>query len=90
MKTDYLEIDKEGNLKKSKKDLLRNEKIDSPKFHNLEAMNVGYYVVIPILIGIFLGLYLDSRFRTKPTFTLILILLGSVASFYNLYRLTKK
>ena len=53
-------------------------------------IKAGFWFISAILIGIFLGLYLDSRFRTKPTFTLILILLGSVASFYNLYRLTKK
>lgn len=51
--------------------------------------NVGYYLVTPILVGVFLGLVIDSHFNTKPVFTFVLLLLGVVSTFYNLYKLTQ-
>ena len=53
-------------------------------------INIGYYLVIPILFGTIFGIYLDSKFGTQPRFTLSLILLGAVLSIYNLFSLAKK
>lgn len=55
-----------------------------------EYFNLGFYLVIPLLVGVFGGILLDNWFQTKPIFTITLILFGSTASFYNLIRLTKK
>ncbi len=55
-----------------------------------KSLNIGYYLLTPLLAGVFLGLALDSWFNTKGVFVIILILLGTVGSFYNLYKLTQE
>lgn len=54
-----------------------------------EYLNVGFYLIVPLVLGIFLGLYLDGLFQTKPFFVLTAIFLGSLAVFYNLWKLVK-
>lgn len=52
-------------------------------------MNVGYYLAVPLIVGVFGGNWLDQQCNTKPVFTIILLFLGSIAAFYNLYKLLK-
>jgi len=57
---------------------------------------IGLLTGIPILlavgpiIGYFAGNWLDGKFGTEPTFTIILIVLGFVASGKEVYRLIKR
>lgn len=62
------------------------------KFDGLyeKYLNIGFYLITPLILGVFLGLYLDSRFAVKPFFTLSGIGLGIVCTFYNLWKLTKE
>jgi len=53
------------------------------------SLNIGYYLLTPILLGVFLGLVIDKKFHTQSAGVLTGILLGTVASFYNLIKLTK-
>lgn len=64
----------------------------SPKDNFLIAnyINVGYYLITPLLLGVFLGLITDNWLKTKPIFTLIFILLGTVSCFYNLFKTIRK
>lgn len=50
-------------------------------------LNLGMYLATPLLLGVFLGTYLDNRLGTKPIVTLVLIGLGLVSTFYNLYKI---
>lgn len=52
-------------------------------------LNVGFYLVTPLILGVFLGLYIDTKFHTKPVFTLIGVFLGVVSTFYNLWKILK-
>ncbi len=52
--------------------------------------NVGIYLMTPILIGVFIGYSLDRVLKTKPIFVIIFILLGTVSSFYNFWKIAKK
>ena len=52
-------------------------------------LNIGWQLVGPILFGLFIGLYLDRLFKTKPIFLVALILFGAVGSFYNLIKIAK-
>lgn len=52
-------------------------------------MNIGYMLVIPMLLGVLLGIYLDTKFHTKPLFTVGLIVLGAIISIYNLFSLVR-
>jgi len=85
----YFEIDKAGNLNRIKnkelkiRNLKRNRQIDP------NALNIGFYLITPIIIGVILGSVMDNWLKTKPTFTIILIFLGMIASIYNLFKLVK-
>lgn len=48
---------------------------------------LGLVVVFWILIGLFIGLFLDRRFVGQGLWLVIFILLGIAAGFYNAYRL---
>jgi len=48
---------------------------------------VGLTIVIPCLLGIGAGLFIDNRFHTAPIATLIGLLLGLAAGVYGVYRL---
>jgi F0F1-type ATP synthase assembly protein I len=80
-------IDKHGIVRHSsvKKGNKENKEVDYTKY-----LNLGFYLAAPLLLGVFIGLKLDDVFHTKPVFTISLIVLGAVATFYNLIRITKE
>lgn len=68
----------------------KTKKIKSKiNFALVNSLNIGYYILTPLLVGVFLGLALDKLFKLKGVFVLIFIILGTIASFYNLYKLYK-
>ncbi len=71
----------------SSKNLKKNEK------SNLllaKYLSVGYYLIAPLLLGVFFGSVVDSFLKTKPYFTFTFLIFGIVSAFYNLYKLTKE
>lgn len=52
-------------------------------------LSVGYYVLVPLLLGVFVGLALDKWLHTKPTFTILGIIAGVVSAFYHLWKIAK-
>jgi len=56
----------------------------------LNASTIGISLVLAILIGTFLGVYLDKFFGTKPWLTLIFMVLGIVAGFKNMFYFLKR
>lgn len=84
-------VDQEGNIKE-----IATSKIKKPKFagakksYDFAYLNVAYYLVTPLLAGVFLGLGLDFWFKTKPFFFLFFLILGTLASFYNIFKLLKE
>lgn len=52
--------------------------------------SIGYYLIAPLLIGVFFGLSFDRVFDTGSLFTLGFLVFGMIATFYNLYSLVKK
>lgn len=59
-------------------------------FNVAKYLSMGYYLVTPMLIGIIVGLYLDSRFKSKPLYILVFLFLGLAGTFYNLWKVTKE
>jgi len=49
---------------------------------------LGLMAVSPVLIGLFLGLWLDSRLQTRPWVTLFLTALGILVGLVGVYRLS--
>ena len=55
----------------------------------MRLLGLGWYVAIAIVLGIAGGIWLDNRTGTLPLFTLLGVLLGTVAAFYGLYRMVE-
>ncbi len=72
---------KEHDDFQTKKTLKRNE-----EFMLAKSINIGYYLITPLLLGVFFGYWLDKILNTKPLFLLTLFGLGIVGSFYNLWK----
>jgi ATP synthase protein I len=51
-----------------------------------QAASLGTLLAACIFVGLGLGLWLDSVLKTKPWLTLVFLLLGIVAGFYNVIR----
>jgi F0F1-type ATP synthase assembly protein I len=47
---------------------------------------VGIQLVVSIVIGWWVGSWIDERFKTEPWFTLLGFLLGTAAGFVELFR----
>jgi len=47
---------------------------------------IAFGLLIPILVGFFLGTYLDNRFSTDPWLTIIFLMLGIIIGFAGLYK----
>ena len=89
MINNYFEIDKQGNLRKTERNLKNQNKRKKDLFSQYLNINVGYSLVTPILIGVIIGLALDNKFHTKPYFTVFFIFFGMISSIYNLYKMIK-
>jgi len=77
---------------KEKEEILDNNKEKDKNKENIllaRYANAGFYIITPLLLGVFIGIYLDRLFNTKPIFVLTLIIFGTVASFYNIFKLVK-
>ncbi|KKP70200.1 hypothetical protein A2X44_00635 [candidate division CPR3 bacterium GWF2_35_18] len=45
------------------------------------VFNFGFVILVPALLGIFLGLTLDNKFGTKPIATVISLTVGMILGF---------
>ena len=88
-KITYTKVNKSGEIEHVaiKKELKRKK-----DWWNIPSAytNLGMYLAIPLLGGIFLGKFLDKKFGTNNLFTITLILFGTISVFYNLIKLYKE
>ncbi len=56
---------------------------------SLRIAGLGWYVAFCIVIGVVGGVWLDNRLNTLPIFTLVGVVMGSVAAFYGVYKLVQ-
>jgi len=82
----YYLIDKDFDLKKIVK---IEKKIVSSKNPLEKYANIGYYLIVPIIIFLIIGIYFDNILKTKPLGFMFFLFFGVLSSFYNLYRLTR-
>lgn len=66
------------------------KKIEKDTFPIAKYLNIGYHLVSPIVGGVFFGLYLDTKLKTRPVMLLVFLLLGVVLSFYSLIKISKE
>lgn len=84
-KESHFRIDKNGTIVRNikVKEIRRNQSLD------LSAINIGYYLITPLIIGVFLGLLIGEKFHKKETGALIGILVGLSGTIYNLVHIVK-
>lgn len=80
-------IDREGRIHKNQ---VHKKRKPEENLSYLKYANIGFYLVTPLVAGVFLGLWLDSKFNSKPVLTISFIVLGAIGTFYNLIKLTKE
>lgn len=56
----------------------------------LKYSSYGVYAIVPIFLGLTIGLWLDSIFNTRPILVLVFLFLGVLSSFYNLFVVVRK
>lgn len=52
--------------------------------------SMGISMVVATFVGLYIGVYLDNVFSTRPWFTIIFLIIGIAAGFRNIYILIKK
>ncbi|MFH1827507.1 MAG: AtpZ/AtpI family protein [bacterium] len=67
-----------------------NKNYNQRRFLSVFSLNIGVYLITPLLLGVFLGYNIDKYLNKKPLFTMIFIIIGTLSSFYNLVKLTKE
>lgn len=87
VKDNHFEIDIAGNLKSIDRGLKVKQKLDNKDLGSY--MNLGFYIITPLLVGVFLGFWADNVLKTKPIVTLLGIVIGTIATFYNLIKIIK-
>lgn len=51
---------------------------------------MGVSMVLATFIGLYIGIYLDSKFSTTPWLTIIFLIFGIIAGYRNIYILMKR
>ena len=77
-------------LKKfEKKNLKKKNKIKKNNDLGL-FLKAGVELISPIIVGVFIGLFLDNYFNTKPLFLIIFLILGFGGGISNIYKTVKR
>ena len=59
----------------------------SHMLENLALMSlIGIAMLLPIIAAVYLGRWLDKIFNSQPIFLFVLIILGVIVSFINLFK----
>lgn len=82
-------VGKNFELKQRPKKISKINDIQKQSFVLAKYSNIGYYLIAPLLLGVFIGFWLDSYFNSKPVFVLVFLALGFVSTIYNLFRVIK-
>lgn len=65
-----------------------------PKGRALENLayvtQIGISMLVPIMLGLYIGKWIDKKLGTGPIFLFAFILMGIVSSFINLFKMTEK
>jgi F0F1-type ATP synthase assembly protein I len=60
------------------------------KGYLVKAINCGLEFTSCVVVGVFIGVFLDKKFQCLPLFLIIFLILGCVAGYLNLMRYINK
>lgn len=65
-----------------------NKDKDKYVLKNLALISqIGISVITPIILGVYIGQFIDKKLGTNGVFSIILILIGAGAGFLNIFKL---
>jgi ATP synthase protein I len=80
-----LDISKERSIIHPRKKIEKKQNTSQLlAFYIGSSGSIGFAIVIPLLLGIGIGVWLDTKYGTKPQFTLGGLVVGLVLSVANL------
>jgi len=53
----------------------------------MRLVGVGFFIGTSIVMGVFIGRWLDNRFGTEPILVIVGLILGLVVAFYGVFRM---
>ncbi len=53
------------------------------------AIQLGFFIVVPIGLSLFLGIWLDSYFKTEPILLLLTTFSGIIFTIYEVHNILK-
>jgi F0F1-type ATP synthase assembly protein I len=53
----------------------------------MRLVGVGFFIAGSIVLGVVLGLWLDTRLNTKPVLVIVGLILGIIVAFYGVYQM---
>ena len=53
----------------------------------MRLVGVGFFIGTSIVLGVFIGRWLDNRFGTEPILVIVGLILGVVVAFYGVFRM---
>lgn len=59
-------------------------------FRMTDVLDLGVYLVIPLLSGLGLGIVLDNKLEIRPFGTIFGLLIGAIGSFFNLLKIVRQ
>ncbi len=66
-----------------------NNSTDKNFLKNITLISqIGLSMITPILLGVYIGQFIDKKVGTKGIFTIIFLLIGVGGGFVNLFKLT--
>ena len=68
----------------------KDKKLNSAWQTALSATTLGIHIVVATFIGFITGWYLDKWFDTRPWLTLLMLILGVIAGFKNVFEEVRK
>ena len=68
----------------------KKEVIKEEKFRLTDVLDLGVYLVVPLLAGLGIGIVLDNKLGAKPICVISGLLLGSLGSFFNLIKIVRQ
>ena len=68
----------------------KDKKLSSTWQTVLTATTLGIHIVVATFVGFITGWYLDKWFDTKPWLTMLMLVLGVIAGFKNVFEEVRK
>ena len=82
----YFSFDKNLNLKQVSRINIKEKKA-KVNFNLANYLNLGYYLIVPLLLGVIIGKSLDKVLKKTNIFFIIFFSLGIIGTFYNLIKI---